>query len=462
MSIDLDLAALAGQLRRRDVSVETVVGDYLARIEALDGWLHAYVDVYADEALAAARAADLQLRAGIDLGPLHGVPIALKDIIDIAGRPTTIGSPIHAQRMAATTARLVRQLQQAGAIVLGKTHMVQFAMGAWGTNEHMGTPRNPWDDAVHRIPGGSSSGSAVAVAGRLAPVSIGTDTGGSVRVPASYCGITGFKPTVGRIATHGVATLSQTLDSVGVFAHSAADARAVFDALAPVQPGEWAEASDAPRFDVRGMTLGRLPDSFLRDVQPAVHAAYEEALVEFRALGASIVTVKLPASLAHFKAVTGDIMMTEGAFSFEREITDLALPVDDSVRPRLRVGLDVPAVRYLAALRERDRLQADMQHRMRGIAALLTPTTLTTALPLAQVDHGNAPVHYTRIGNLLQMCGVSVPNGQDADGLPTGLQILSPGGEDRLALFLAEVYQRHTDWHRARAEPREEGIRGVA
>lgn len=454
MNTNRDVAGLADLIRRREASVEDITAAYLARIDAQNSWHHAYVDVYADAAMAAARAADLQLRAGICLGPLHGVPIALKDIIDIAGRPTTIGSPIHAKRIAANTARLVQQLQAAGAIVLGKTHMVQFAMGAWGTNEHMGTPRNPWDDTVHRIPGGSSSGSAVAVAAGLAPVAIGTDTGGSVRVPASYCGITGFKPTAGRISTDGVVTLSHTLDSVGVFAHSAADARLVFDALVPAQPGEWREDFDAPRFDIRGMTLGRLPDAFMPDVQAGVRAAYEDAVALFESLGASIVTVTPPASLAQFKAVTGDIMMTEGAFSFEREITDRSLPVDDSVRPRLLVGLEVPATRYLAALRERDRLQAAMQQRLQGVAGLLTPTTLTTALPLEQVDHGNAPVHYTRIGNLLQMCGLSVPNGRDADGLPTGLQLLCQGGEDRLALFLAEVYQRHTDWHLARAPAR--------
>ncbi|CAM3950764.1 amidase [Bordetella muralis] len=453
MSIDLNVAKLAQRIERREISVESVVRAYLSRIDALDGWLHAYVDVYADEALDAARAADLQLRAGVYLGPLHGVPIALKDIIDIAGQPTTIGSPIHAQNVAQKSARLVEQLRRAGAIVLGKTHMVQFAMGAWGPNEHMGTPRNPWDDEVHRIPGGSSSGSAVAVAGCLAPVAIGTDTGGSVRVPASYCGITGFKPTVGRVATDGVVTLSHTLDSVGVFAHSAADARVVFDCLASVRPGEWVEPLAALRVGVEGLTLGRLPDAFLADVQPSVRQAYEDALGVFQSLGAKIVVVTPPANLDQFKAVTGDIMMTEGVFSFEREITGLDLPVDSSVRPRLLAGLEVPAVRYLAALRERDRLQADMLQRLHGIAGLLTPTTLTTAVPLTSVDHGQAPVQYTRIGNLLQLCGVSVPNGRDEAGLPTGLQILCPGGDDRLALFLAETYQHHTDWHLARAEP---------
>ena len=454
MSIDLTITDLAPRLRRRELRAETLVSDYLARIAALDGWLHAYVAVYPEEALAAARAADLQLDQGIWLGPLHGVPIALKDLIDIAGRPTTIGSPIHADTIAASTAQLVQQLQRAGAIILGKTHMVQFAMGAWGPNQHMGTPRNPWDDRVHRIPGGSSSGSAVAVAGRLAPAAIGTDTGGSVRVPASYCGITGLKPTVGRISSQGVVTLSQTLDSVGVFAHSAADARLLFDVLAPATPGEWREPLDASRFGIAGATLGRLPDAFLADVTPAVRQAYEASIALFHSLGAQIVEITPPATLAEFKAVTGDIMMTEGVASFEREMTDLDLPVDDSVRPRMLVGLEVSAVRYLAALRERDRLQAAMQARLAGVAGLLTPTTLTTALPLDEVDHGNAPVQYTRIGNLLQMCGVSVPNGRDDAALPTGLQILCPGGEDRLALYLAEVFQRHSDWHRVRANPR--------
>lgn len=454
MSIDLTITDLAPRLRRRELRAETLVSDYLARIAALDGWLHAYVAVYADEALAAARAADLQLDQGLWLGPLHGVPIALKDLIDIAGRPTTIGSPIHADTIAASTAELVQQLQRAGAIILGKTHMVQFAMGAWGPNQHMGTPRNPWDDRVHRIPGGSSSGSAVAVAGRLAPAAIGTDTGGSVRVPASYCGITGLKPTVGRISSQGVVTLSQTLDSVGVFARSAADARLLFDVLAPATPGEWREPLDASRFGIAGATLGRLPDAFLADVTLAVRQAYEASIALFHSLGAQIVEITPPATLAEFKAVTGDIMMTEGVASFEREMTDLDLPVDDSVRPRMLVGLEVSAVRYLAALRERDRLQAAMQARLAGVAGLLTPTTLTTALPLDEVDHGNAPVQYTRIGNLLQMCGVSVPNGRDDAGLPTGLQILCPGGEDRLALYLAEVFQRHSDWHRVRANPR--------
>ena len=453
MSIDLTITDLAQRLRRRELRAETLVSDYLTRIAALDGWLHAYVAVYADEALAAARAADLQLDQGIWLGPLHGVPIALKDLIDIAGRPTTIGSPIHADTIAASTAQLVQQLQRAGAVILGKTHMVQFAMGAWGPNQHMGTPRNPWDDRVHRIPGGSSSGSAVAVAGRLAPAAIGTDTGGSVRVPASYCGITGLKPTVGRISSQGVVTLSQTLDSVGVFAHSAADARLLFDVLAPATPGEWREPLDASRFGIAGATLGRLPDAFLADVTPAVRQAYEASIALFHSLGAQIVEITPPATLAEFKAVTGDIMMTEGVASFEREMTDLDLPVDDSVRPRMLVGLEISAVRYLAALRERDRLQAAMQARLEGVAGLLTPTTLTTALPLDEVDHGNAPVQYTRIGNLLQMCGVSVPNGRDNAGLPTGLQILCPGGEDRLALYLAEVFQRHSDWHRVRANP---------
>ncbi|MFJ1298523.1 amidase [Pseudomonadota bacterium AL_CKDN230030165-1A_HGKHYDSX7] len=452
MSIGLEIQDLGELIRRREIRVQEVVQQHLDRITALDSWLHAYIEVYADTALDAARAADLQLDAGVYLGPLHGIPVALKDIIDVAGKPTTIGSPIHANSIARQTAPLVRQLQRAGAIILGKTHLVQFAMGAWGPNQHMGTPRNPWDDAVHRVPGGSSSGSAVAVAGGLAPVAIGTDTGGSVRVPASYCGITGFKPTYDRIGTQGVATQSKTLDSVGIFAHSATDARLVFDCLAPAQADEWREPAHAPRFDVGGLTLGRLPDAFLAEVEPGVRAAYEESLALFHSLGARVVTITPPASLAEFKAVTGDIMMSEALFSFEREMTDPDLPVDDSVRPRILAAADVSAVRYLTALHERDRLRTVLIERLQGVAALLTPTTLTAAVPLTQVDHGNAPVQYTRIGNLLALCGISVPNGRDGAGMPTGLQLLCPGGDDRLLLHLAEVFQRHTDWHRERAE----------
>jgi aspartyl-tRNA(Asn)/glutamyl-tRNA(Gln) amidotransferase subunit A len=181
-------AAFAG----RTISPVDVVDALLYRIERIDSTLHAFIDVYAADARLAAEAADRAIRSGHAVGPLHGVPIALKDLVDLEGRVTTGGSKVWAQRVSPVTATLARRLIAAGMIVLGKTHTVEFAMGGWGTNTHMGTPRNPWDPHVHRTPGGSSSGSGVAVAAGLAPAAIGTDTGGSVRLPASWCGIVGL------------------------------------------------------------------------------------------------------------------------------------------------------------------------------------------------------------------------------------------------------------------------------
>jgi aspartyl-tRNA(Asn)/glutamyl-tRNA(Gln) amidotransferase subunit A len=440
----LNLGELSCKIARREISATQVIDAFLQRIDQLDGKLHAFVEVYADSARQAARAADEMMAAGYYLGPLHGIPVALKDIIDIQGKATTCGSLIYADQLASKSADIVQRLTQAGAIIIGKTHMVQFAMGAWGPNEYMGTPRNPWDDTVHRIPGGSSSGSAVAVAARLAPVAIGTDTGGSVRVPASYCGITGLKPTVGKLDTTGVMQLSQTLDSLGVFTHTAADARLVYQLLSDPQA---VPSCAVPCRGLVGMRIARLNDSYLQHVQPEMRTAYESSLDTLQDLGAEIVSIDLPASLDEFKGITGSIMMSEGAFSFEKEITNPQAPVDTSVRPRLLAGLEISAKEYLAARRQRDLWKAELEKTLAGISAFVTPTTLTTAVPLSEVDHGNAPVQFTRIGNLLELCGIAIPNGVDAQGLPTSLQIMCRGGDEEQALLIAMAYQSTTDWH---------------
>src|SRR2546421_8857902 len=204
------VSELSPAFPRRALSPVDVVNVLLGRIEKLDPRLHAFIDVYASDARLAAEAADRAIRSGHAVGPLHGVPIALKDLVDLEGRVTTGGSKVWEKRISPVTATLARRLIGAGMIVLGKTHTVEFAMGGWGTNTHMGTPHNPWDLAVHRTPGGSSSGSGVAVSAGLAPAAIGTDTGGSVRIPAAWCGIVGLKVTAGRISTYGGLPLSST------------------------------------------------------------------------------------------------------------------------------------------------------------------------------------------------------------------------------------------------------------
>src|ERR1700747_1900872 len=229
---------MSDEIRARRLSPVDLVEAALKRIEAADRKLRAFVEVYDKEARLAAEAADKAIRSGHRIGPLHGIPIALKDLIEIEGRVTTGGSPVWRQRRSAFTATLAQRLIAAGLIVIGKTHTVEFAMGGWGTNQHRGTPWNPWDPEVARTPGGSSSGSGVAVAAGFAPWAIGTDTGGSVRLPASWCGLSGLKTTIGRISTFGVLPLSTTLDTLGPMCRSVEDAALLYSAMPSADPND--------------------------------------------------------------------------------------------------------------------------------------------------------------------------------------------------------------------------------
>src|ERR1700694_4088300 len=256
---------LAEAIAARRLSPVDVVAAFLDRIAAQDAKLHAFVEVYTDEARLSAQAAGKAIPSGHAVGPLHGVPIALKDLIEIEGKIVTGGTLIWRGRRAERTATLARALIAQGMIVLGKTHTVEFAYGGWGTNARMGTPLNPWDPKMPRTPGGSSSGSGVAVAARLAPWAIGTDTGGSVRLPASFCGLTGLKTTIGRVSTYGILPLSPTLDTPGALARSVDDAALLYramcgpDPLDPrtlgVPPGDLTEGW---KRGIRGMRLARM------------------------------------------------------------------------------------------------------------------------------------------------------------------------------------------------------------
>src|SRR5207249_3460290 len=227
---------LASEIASRRLSPVDLVEALLKRIQAKDEKLHAFVEVYAGDARLAAEAADKAIRSGHRIGPLHGIPIALEDLIEIEGRVTTGGSQVWRERRSAYTATLAQRLIAAGLIVIGKTHTVEFAMGGWGTNQHRGTPWNPWDPEVARTPGGSSSGSGVAVAAGFAPWAIGTDTGGSVRLPAAWCGLTGLKTTIGRVSTYGILPLAPTLDTPGPMARSVLDAALLYTVMQGADP----------------------------------------------------------------------------------------------------------------------------------------------------------------------------------------------------------------------------------
>src|ERR1700693_1578978 len=260
----MSLNALSQRLAAGATSSREIVEACLARTDALDGKLHAYVDVYRDDAIAGAKAADLQRSAGLARGPFHGLPIALKDRLHIEGRAPTAASTSWRGRIATETATAVERLLAAGMIPLGKTHMVEFAFGGWGRNQPMGAPWNPWGTRVRRVAGGSSSGSAVAVAAGLAPAAIGSDTGGSIRIPAELLGLTGLKPTYGLISLAGVVPLALTLDSLGPLTHDVEDAALLPAAMAGLDARDPSTFS-APRVDfaaalagapeVRGMRL---------------------------------------------------------------------------------------------------------------------------------------------------------------------------------------------------------------
>ena len=451
----LSANAAADALAAGDLTSEQLVEALLARIERLNGQLDAFIAVYADEAKEAARAADLARRAGHAVGRFHGVPIALKDIIDLEGRVTTGGSKVWENRVSPATATLARRLVAAGVIVLGKTRTVEFAMGAWGTNRHMGTPWNPWDLAVQRGPGGSSSGSGVAVAARLAPWAIGTDTGGSVRIPSSWNGLTGLKVTLGRVSCHGVLPLAHTLDTPGPMCRTVEDAADLYGLIRGPDPLDpltlnVPDGGD-PRLGidrgVAGMRLARMPERERDGVDADMLAAYDESLDVLAGLGATIVDVPLPQGFVPMGDLVGRIIAAEGHTWVGEYVDDDTLPVDDDIRPRIRPGGNMSAGEYIRVQRERALVKREYDEALAGVDALLTPAVRTAAPVVAEIDQSTTAAIFTRPFNLIDWCALVVPNGLTGGGLPLSLQIACPGFEEGTALRVGLAYQRATDWH---------------
>jgi len=450
--------ALATRLKAGDLSAATLVDCYLQRIGRHDDKYHAFVEVYADEARAAAEAADRARKAGQASGALHGIPLALKDLIDVAGKRTTGGSLFWRERVSPVTATVARRLSDAGMITLGKTHMVEFAFGAWGTNQTMGTPWNPWDLETPRAPGGSSSGSGVAVAAALAPAAIGSDTGGSVRIPASLCGIVGLKTTVGRVSNYGTLRLSETLDTLGPMTRDVEDAALLFNAMhgfdpqdAGTLPHAQVDALRDLKTGVSGMRFAVLPDAELGELDPAVARAFAAALDVMRGLGARIETLALPLAYKRLAEIVGKIIAAEG-YALHREWIDRDdLPFDRDVRDRIRWAKGLSAADYIQVMAERRHLQREVDAFLRDYDALLMPTTPLPAIPLSAVDQGKAPMSLlTRPINLLDMCALALPCGFTAGGLPVSLQIAGRGYEEARILRIGWAFENATEWHRRR------------
>jgi aspartyl-tRNA(Asn)/glutamyl-tRNA(Gln) amidotransferase subunit A len=451
----MTVQALSQGLAARRFSPVDVVEAHLARIVALEPRLHAFVHVHGVQARLAAEAADKAIRAGHGLGPLHGIPIAVKDLVEFQGHVTTAGCAVWRERVSQYSATLVHKLLAAGMIVLGKTHTVEFAYGAWGTNQHMGTPWNPWDMKIPRTPGGSSSGSAVAVAARMAPCAIGTDTGGSVRVPAAWCGITGLKTTIGRISTHGVLPLAPTLDTPGPLARSVEDCALLLmllqgrDDQDPLTAG--LPPSDALRDlrrGVKGLRLARLPNAERAGCDAEVLQAYDRSLQELAALGAEIVDLaKGGRTLKESGDLVGKIISAECYPRLAELVDNDALPLDQAVRARVRAGASISSRQYLDVLADREKAKREFAARMEGIDAILTPGTLTPAIPLSEVDQTGTPAISTRWVNYLDLCALALPNGITAGGLPLSLQITCRAGDEAMALRIGWALESATEWH---------------
>jgi aspartyl-tRNA(Asn)/glutamyl-tRNA(Gln) amidotransferase subunit A len=420
----------------------------LTRIGRENPKLHAFVELDAERARADARHVDELRKLGAPLGPLAGALIGVKDIIDVASYPTRAGSLTRADAArVADDAPVVRRLRAAGAIIIGKTHTVEYAFGGWGTNETIGAPYNPRDMARPRAPGGSSSGSGVAVAAGLCVAALGTDTGGSVRLPASFCGIVGLKTTWSLIDIGGVVPLTPMLDTIGPLTNTVADAAALLGVLAPAQDvrsPDWTRRLEALARGLNGGISGmRIAIIGNSGVELAAETArvFAQTRARLEALGARLSEVSLSETLRDVAAPCGDLLAIE-AFRLhgrwaEAEPSKLGRPV----RTRMLAGRDIPAFRLMNILEHRQEKMREMALLFERFDAVLTPTTPFPAPLLTDIDEAASPGLLTRFVNYLDLAALSLAMGATPGGLPIGMQIVVPAYREPTALEIGAALE---------------------
>ncbi len=456
------ITSLSSQIRKGDLSPVELTEHCLSRIERLDPYLHAFISVNPEKAKAMARAAEMEIRAGNYMGPLHGIPFAVKDLFDVKGLPTTAGTHRLKKNIAKKNSYAVQRLIEAGMILLGKTHTVQFAYSGIGINHDLGTPHNPWKKE-HYIPGGSSSGSAVAVSSGMVPMALGTDTGGSVRIPASLCGITGLKTTVGRISRQGVYPLSQSMDSVGPITRNAEDAALIYQCLHGMDPDDRTTIGtplqnvfDTLKSNIKGLRLA-VPDSiFFDEIDPEIKKVVMQASKIFTDLGAHVVSIEFPeAEMARELNRNGLIIAAE-AYAVNKDLLENHFDdLDHVVASRMINGKKISAAEYIMNKNEWEKLRIQTEVRLRDTDALLVPTTPIPALPVGEIDRdmdtylkkNNAYLKNTSIGNILNLCGLTVPCGLTGNGLPVGMMIYGKPFHEDIVLRSGYAFQKETQWH---------------
>jgi aspartyl-tRNA(Asn)/glutamyl-tRNA(Gln) amidotransferase subunit A len=419
------------------LTAEASVSASLDRIGALNGKLKAFVKVDLERALADARHLDHLAKLGVPKGPLFGVPLAIKDIIDVEGLRTGGGSLTRKDAIpAGADAEVVSRLRQAGAVVVGKVATVEYAFGGWGSNETVGAPHNPWDLEKARVPGGSSSGSGVAVAAGLVPGALGSDTGGSIRLPSSFTGLVGLKTTAGLIPKTGVLPLSDMLDTIGPMTRTVQDAAILFDVLLGNEAGTSAPGEVDLSAPFYGLRVG-VPVETGVILHPDTAKAYANMQDRLKAGGATLVPVQFPMSLADYAAPCGMFLAVDsyrhyGHFA-EEEPNRLGAPV----RARMLSGKGVSAVDYANNLERREREKQVIAQRFELIDAILMPATTMPAAVLGEHPEHDSPAVFTRFANYFDLAAISLPTDISVAGLPIAMQFVVPGFKEARALDIA-------------------------
>jgi aspartyl-tRNA(Asn)/glutamyl-tRNA(Gln) amidotransferase subunit A len=459
---ELSIIELGDLLKAKSVSPSEVLEAHLERIERLDPRLNSYITVLHEESRREARSAEAEIQRGEWRGPLHGVPIGIKDLFDVAGAACTFGSRILRENIAATDATVVERLRAAGAVVIGKHNLHEFAFGITSENPHFGVVRNPWD--ADRVPGGSSGGTASAIAAGLCVGGIGSDTGASIRAPASWCGIVGLKPTYARVSRAGGFPLAWSLDHPGPMARTVADCAVMLQAIAGPDPRD-ATASDAPVPDyleqlgagVKGIRVGVPRDHYFELVEPGVEDAVRRAIETLSGLGAEIEEVSLPHA-TYAQAAGNAIMSSEAAAWHAEWLRERPADYGPDVRQRIRGGLLVRATEYLHAQHMRTLVQQDFAAAFEQVDVVLGPTMPLVAPLIGRTFEPSGPFNMaprsianrlTVPCNLTGMPALSVPCGF-SDGLPVGLQVMGPAFAEPLVLRVGAAYEAATEWHKQR------------
>jgi aspartyl-tRNA(Asn)/glutamyl-tRNA(Gln) amidotransferase subunit A len=456
----LSLAAVAQAIGQRKFSSREVTQSCLDRIAQWQPRLNAFMAIEADAALAAADAADAALAKGKPGGVLHGVPLAHKDMYYDAGHVVTCGSKIRRDFVATTTSTALQRLKDTGTIRLGSLQMVEFAYGPTGHNSHYGAVHNPF--APDHITGGSSSGSGSAVAARLTFAALGSDTGGSIRMPAHFCGVTGLKTTYGRISRAGAMPLSQSLDTVGPLARTAKDCALLLGLMAAADPADpTAVAGPVPdylaatREPIKGLTIGVPTAFYVDDLDAEVAKILDETVAVLKREGATIVPVELP-DQRQLTAACQLVLAVEAAAFHKRWLIERPGDYGAQVLMRLQNGLAIPAVSYLEAIRWRGPALAAFNAATAGVDAVIAPVAPVAAPTIAESDVGNSPdaeaviqrlTRFTRPINYLGLPALAIPAGFTRAGLPVGMQLIGRSFDEAMLLRIGAAFQRATDFH---------------